>query len=298
MDEWSADFRNNWLWTDQRGLTNEELYDNNTSQQWMKAFASIHQNCISLLTISRSITEICCIPLFQDGNGWQYHVSLTIGHIHLPRIQCPSILSGQQLSWSALFQLQRRMRTESDPTVEGAPTPPRLAVSLGTLVVRNVARAGKYVLVGETVTEVTDYYVIVDVEHEDMPVWLVAPRMQLQKRLDNPFCPWNPVRHLPIFEGLLSKDDDCGYDCACILPSLRSLGRRTSDPEPPSFQVACELIRKTRTTVDPAALMLPRERALEFMDGEPLPNSFVAPLYSELGSKKDDTKANEQEGRR
>ncbi|KAK7750140.1 hypothetical protein SLS62_007889 [Diatrype stigma] len=282
-DEWSADWQNNWIRRGKESLTNEELYENTTTQQWMKALGSIQHRCISLLMIPRG-SDGCTIPLFEGGNGWQYQVRLAIGGHPLPRIRCPSVLTDQQLMAESLFQLERCIQTEPGPSAERAPTLPKLAAPLGRLWVRNNARYPDYFRTAEPVTEYTDYFVVVDVEHEDMPLWILAPRAQLQKRLDNASYPGTPVLPLPIFGGLMSKEDDSGYDCACIIPSLRSLGRRPPDPDATSFQDACELVRKTRAVIDPAALLLPEERVSEFMGGVSLPNTCVLQPYSELGS--------------
>ncbi len=145
------------------------------------------------------------------------------------------------------------------------------------------------------VTEDTDYFVVVDVDHEDMPLWLLAPRPQLQKRLDNKFYPGRPILPLPIFDGLFSKEGDCGYDCACILSSLHRIGSRPPEPDAPSFQEACELIRRTRAVVDPAALVLPKERERDYTGDQSIPDSLEFLPYSELGSPREETKGGKEE---
>ena len=289
-DEWTADWLNNWVERGERSATNEDLYKNATTQQWMKAFTSMRRNRISPLTRPR-LSGKCTIPLFQDGNGWQYQVRLIIADIPLPVIRCPSTLPGSQSCSSSLFSLVRRIQIEPGLAAEDAPTPPKLAVPLGKLIIRNNARgAGSP---RSYLTEYTDWSVVVDVEHEDMPLWLLAPRAQLQKRLDNPSYPIEPLRNLPIFDGLLQKEDDCEYDCACILSSLHRLGKSPPDPDAPSFQEACEMMRKTRATVDPAAILLPKERIQDFIGDEPLPDPFQRIPYSEVGSQEEETESKE-----
>jgi hypothetical protein len=146
---------------------------------------------------------------------------------------------------------------------------PNLCVTLGTLTVRNDARRG-YFPPG-FVTEHTDYYVFVDVGHQDLPVWILAPRPQLEGRLINPFYdPAHPIRHLPMFDGLLEQEGGgAGFDAGCVVSSLRRLGVRLSDDDSASaFRDACELLRKTRAIIDPVALLLPEKKEKEFLAGD------------------------------
>lgn len=270
-------------------MANEDLYKNAITQLWMKAFASMRRDRISLLTKPRG-PDSCIIPLFEDGNGWQYQIGLSITYISLPKIECPSTLRDGQLCSSSLFALARRIQVEPSPTAEGSPTPPKLAVPLGTLRIRGGRPRGPEL---GCMTEYTDYSVVVDVGHEDMPLWIVAPRAQLQKRLNNKFY-FEPIKNLPMFDGLLQKEDDCEYDCACILSSIHRLGKPPPDPDAPSFQDTCEMIRKTRATVDPAAIRLPMERIQDFVGDEPVENAFQLIPFSDIGSQQDEAESKEE----
>lgn len=90
-------------------------------------------------------------------------------------------------------------------------------------------------------TEFTDYQVVLDVESEAMPLWIMCSRRTLQERHDR----WSGRKpNLPIFRGLMGFEK-LGYDAACILDSVHRLA------DPPSFQEACDLVQRMRAVVDP-----------------------------------------------
>lgn len=95
-----------------------------------------------------------------------------------------------------------------------------------------------------------------------MPLWLLCSRRQLQERV---WEGWFPPQ-LPIFKGLI-KNEDYGYDVACILDSVHRLGAQ--GPDQPNFESACELVRKTHSVLDPAALRASKTKMEELM-GEPV----------------------------
>lgn len=93
----------------------------------------------------------------------------------------------------------------------------------------------------------------------------------MQQRLDNRVWHTSAPRQLPIFDGLLLTEDEVGYDCACILPSVRRLGTAPPEPDAPSFSEACGLVRTTRAIIDPAAVEQPREKIKDYIGGSPIP---------------------------
>ncbi len=277
-NEWTAAWHNNWYVKDEHSLTTDEVYNNVVTKFWMDALSRVNRNAISLLVEYR--TGSCRVPLFKDRNGWEYQIGLSIGHMDLPSIYCPNVSGSPPLA-VPLFELKARTQVPEAKATEQAPNIPKFAVQLGRLSIRNDARYPQSFTVPTTLTERTDYKVIVDVDSEDMPLWILAPRSQQQLRLSGPYTTWpNPTRPLPIFNGLL-ENDDIGYDCACILPPVRRLGTRPPDPDAPSFDKACELIRNTRATIDPAGLRFPRDKVKEFNGGVPLQSSSLR-SYSDL----------------
>ncbi|KAH8889247.1 hypothetical protein GQ53DRAFT_748345 [Thozetella sp. PMI_491] len=282
LHEWESDWHGGWIRKDDRSLPNDHFYENEVTQRWMQALSGVRRNAISLLLEPRGATDSCQIPLFKDGNGWEYHISLDIGRFKLPRIECPAI-SGDPFLAASLFELRARARGSENQPTDQTPAIPRFAVQLGILKVRSDARYPKHFSTPTTVTEATDYKVFVDVDSDDMPLWLLAPRSQLQARLNNPWWgPYHAIRQLPMFNGLL-ENDDCGYDCACILPSIRRLGSRPPNPDAPSFDEACQLIRATRAIIDPAGLLLTMDRVKDFNGGVPMQACRRVLPFSDLG---------------
>ena len=112
-------------------------------------------------------------------------------------------------------------------------------------------------------TEITDYTVVIDAAHEDLPVWLLVSRPILRDRAE-----YEGKDHpqLPVFKGLL-KDESYGYDSACIFRSVRDLAG------PTDFEEVCELVGKTRAAVDPGILNTAEEKMAE-LSGTTLPEEW------------------------
>lgn len=278
-NEWTAAWHNCWYVKAEDSLTNDQIYDSAVTQWWMDALTSVNRDAISLLVEYR--TGLCQLPLFKDKNGWEYQIGLSLGQMNLPSIYCPHVLATNSVA-APLFELKARMQApETARATEQAPALPRFAVQLGGLGIRNGARYPQSFTVPTTITEGTDYSVVVDVESKDLPLWILAPRSQQQLRVSGPYTSRShPKRPLPIFNGLL-ENDDVGYDCACILPSVRLLGNRPPSADGPSFDEACELIRKTRATIDPAGLRYPMDKVKEFNGGMPVPRRSQTNTYSD-----------------
>jgi hypothetical protein len=147
---------------------------------------------------------------------------------------------------------------------EEAPTPSsRLFIQIGRLEVRTKFRddddPGDDS--AEWTTEMTDFEVMLEAESDEMPVWIFAGQLQLQERIFGTDITGPDEPCLPIFDGLMI-DNDHVYDTACILPSIHRLGTSATDANAVTYEEACELVRKTRTVMDPLRIRI-SEKALE-----------------------------------
>lgn len=88
---------------------------------------------------------------------------------------------------------------------------------------------------------------MLDAESENMPLWIFCSRRMLRERYET-YGELNP--QLPIFNGTM-KNEDYGYDAACILESVHRLGGQ------PGLEEACEMMRKTRAVLDPDSMNAP-----------------------------------------
>ncbi|KAH8896967.1 hypothetical protein GQ53DRAFT_761036 [Thozetella sp. PMI_491] len=284
-NEWTADWHSCWYSKDERSFSNDHYYDNEVTQRWMRALSCVRRNSISVLVERRDRDGGCQIPLFKGTNGWEYSIGLDIGRMTLPSTRCPAVLGDSPHVAPSLFELKARSQDAVTSATGSAPPFPRFVVYLGVLGVRSDARYPQHFTVPTVLTETTDYKVVVDVDSDDMPLWILAPRSQQQLRLTGPYRSRpNPVHPLPMFNGLL-ENEDVGFDCACIIPSIRRLGVRPPGPGAPSYHEACELIQKTRAVIDPAALRLPVEKIANFNGGvslQKLQGPF--PSYADLPS--------------
>ncbi|KAK4209606.1 hypothetical protein QBC37DRAFT_391115 [Rhypophila decipiens] len=148
--------------------------------------------------------------------------------------------------------------------------PPRYAVYIGCLKVRTTTFRGLQLDLESLeepppVTEKTDWNVIIDVEDENYPVWIVASRQQLKDHYHDQGEDYEPLFPLPIFWGLMS-DESADYDCACILVSIHRLG--LDNPMAPDFSEVLDIIRSTRCIIDPVHHPLPPEQLTKYVNNE------------------------------
>ncbi|KAM7214401.1 hypothetical protein V8F06_010239 [Rhypophila decipiens] len=213
------------------------------------------------------------IPLFKDPeSGDEYHIDGNETP-NLPQITCPSIHAGSNPTASLLFLLQSR-DIPSSATQEFQPKqerkPPRYAVYIGCLKVRTTTFRGLQLDLESLeepppVTEKTDWNVIIDVEDENYPVWIVASRQQFKDHYHDQGEDYEPLFPLPIFRGLMS-DESADYDCACILDSIHRLG--LDNPMAPDFSEVLDIIRSTRCIIGPVHHPLPPEQLTKYVNNE------------------------------
>lgn len=258
IHEDNIDFNSDWVRMCEDSVSNEELYTERTTQAWLQTLANLSRQNIRAFYSSLHDIRRQCIPLFEAEDGDEYQISLWPS-TSLADITCPTDF---RKATSPLMMLRSRISVSLDD----CKTPiPKLVIQLGYLEVRT-----SYRLPGEDPdTEMTDYSVMVDVEHEDMPVWLFVSRQQLKDRMLAATFP-EPILPLPVFRGLM-QDEEKTYDTACILPSIRQLctaGEATKT----MFSEVCERVRATRCIVDPVVFVLPDDQFVKFEAGEPLDN--------------------------
>lgn len=93
----------------------------------------------------------------------------------------------------------------------------------GALAVRSVGRYLLYHDEESPLKELTDYYVMIDVESDTLSLWLLTSRRQLHDR-------YNVVKNVvpefcPIFKGqMLENGEGLGYDVACIMDLAQRIG--------------------------------------------------------------------------
>ncbi|CAG9982252.1 unnamed protein product [Clonostachys byssicola] len=207
--------------------------------------------------------ELRAIPLF-DADGDDYRINFT-SRATLYSVYCPTRLEGTDSNAAlSFFELTVRLSTGH----HAIPLPKHVA-HLGNLQVRTKAHGAKPRTKSELAkapycSEMTDYTIIVDIGHEDMPLWIVSPRGRLDIRagLEN-----LELRPMPIFDGsMVTEGGD--HDIACILPSIRDL---SLDPErrQAMYREACELVRQTRATVDPYEGIVHQKEIKGWFQAEP-----------------------------
>ncbi|CAG9947216.1 unnamed protein product [Clonostachys rosea f. rosea IK726] len=207
--------------------------------------------------------DLHAIPLF-DANGDDYRIDFT-SRATLYSVYCPTRLEGTDSNAAlSFFELSPRLSTgrHSLPL-------PKHVVHIGNLLVRTKAAGAKPRSKSELskapyCNDSTDYTVIVDVGHQDMPLWIVSSRARLDIRagLKN-----LTLRPMPIFDGSMATENG-DHDIACILPSIRHL---SLDPErrQAMYHEACELVRQTRATVDPYEAIVHQKEIKGWFQAEP-----------------------------
>ncbi len=244
--EFQMDFDNDWVKAFEDSVSNEQLYNDPQTQSRLLTLANLSRQTIRVLQDSRDFRDHL-IPLCDDESGDEYQIKL-FRTTSLAKIECPLSPVGYSTQPWPLMLLKGRIPALPE---EQRPPVPRLVVQLGCLEVRGISRWPG----DEPETEMTDFDVVVDVEHEDMPLWLFVSRQQLKDRiLDAGSC--EPNLPLPVFEGLM-RDGEKIYDSACLLPSIRQLGATKEARK--SFREVCERVRATRCIIDPIIFCLPNE---------------------------------------
>lgn len=242
------DWINGRVGNSEENRTNAQLYENEATQDWLKALSHLPMDGISTL-VAHPIHP-CRIPLFKDKDGDEYQIHLG-SPTSLPEAICTRFGDAPQPSAKFLFHLKG---CKPFPPSEDEQTRaiPKSIIHLGSLDVSTTSRYPDYIRIEDRVTERTDYDVVVDIEKEGMPLWLVTSRRRLDQRAEGVGY-MEPIPPLPIFDGLMG-DLESSYDAACILPSIQRLGTREQGLQESDFQLACDLVRKTRAIIDPVVI--------------------------------------------
>lgn len=270
----------NFMRSDELSKTNEQLLQDPGNRRWLRRLSALHRNDLPFLKIST--TANWKIPLFTDhATRDEYSLHLHIGtYVSLNKISCRSnwdAIPDSTTEWKRLgdplYEVRYRKSSTDNSSLTSEPALPNYIIALGKLAVRTRVREEWETLVGKDrnpPTEVTDYTVVIDAGHEDLPVWLLVSRPILRDRAE-----YEGKDHpqLPVFKGLL-KDDSYGYDSACIFRSIRDIAG------PTDFEQACELVRKTRAAVDPGILNTAEEKVSE-LSGTSLPEGWSKSWPSE-----------------
>lgn len=256
-----------------KSVANDELARRALTRTWLQKLSGLRRRDLPALEdpyLGGGRPGRPAVPLFAGG-GDEYQIKLHLGNF-LTGVRCPAADGDDdEVQWidsaDPLVRIRYRL-----PRPEGAPPPsepplPRFGIPLGNLAVRTRSRYPAHWLGEEPLTERTDYGVMLDPESDAMPLWLLCSRRRLQERVEENGC---DVPQLPIFEGLM-QNEDYGYDAACILDSVHRIGME--GPDRPTFEEACELVRKTRAVVDPGSLYASKAM-LEEIVGEALPEDF------------------------
>ncbi|CAH0057812.1 unnamed protein product [Clonostachys solani] len=251
------------------------------TQKCVKSYQTLSRDKAEKVLSAWHGPELRAIPLF-DANGDDYRINFT-SRATLYSVYCPTRLEGTDANAAlSFFELTPRLPTTGHHSLPL----PKHVVHLGNLQVRTKSHGAKPRSKSELseapyFNEMTDYTIIVDVGHQDMPLWIVSPRARLDIRagLKN-----LALRPLSIFDGsMATKSGD--HDIACILPSIRDL---SLDPErrQAMYREACELVRQTRATVDPYETMIHQNEIKGWFQAEPdtwpippAPISYVGILW-------------------
>ncbi|KAI7782161.1 hypothetical protein LA080_013837 [Diaporthe eres] len=192
IDTWPGE---DWLTTHiergDRSVSNEQLYNDSTSQQWLQRLAGLSRSDFHTLKFSPGRAFRSKVPLFQDQDtGDEYQIAM---------------------------YLYNRLGAEL----------PRFVIPLGPLAIRTEHRIPDPPSEFGPPTELTDYQVVINAENEAMPLWILCSRRTLKERHQ---AYGGRNRQLPIFKGLM-EHGQYGYDAACILDSVHRLRDRLSYEE-------------------------------------------------------------------
>ncbi len=105
---------------------------------------------------------------------------------------------------------------------------------------------------------------MLDVETDEMAVWLLRSRQQFTDREINP----HPILPLPIFQGLMYDEEIGHFDSACILSSIHRLGMQNT--ESPTAAEVYDLVRTTRGVRHPVICNVGHNQLEKLTNGQPL----------------------------
>lgn len=266
--------------SDELSKTNEQLLQDPGNRRWLHRLSALRPSDLPSLKVSTAANWK--IPLFKDVViGDEYSLHLHIGtYVSLNKISCrsnwdaiPDHPPGWKRLGDPLYQIRYRIPLTDEASHTSEPALPNYIIALGKLAVRTRAREECETLMSKErsrPTEITDYTIVIDAAHEDLPVWLLVSRPILRDRAE---CEGRDHPQLPVFKGLL-KDSSYGYDSACIFRSIRDIAG------PTDFEEVCELVRKSRAAVDPGLLNTAEEKMAE-LSGTPLPEGWSGGWLSE-----------------
>ncbi len=253
------DWYTNWVLEDEDSLTNTELRQDPAVQDCLQKLASLTRFDFPALDNIYSQLDGQRIPLFEDEDGDEYQIRLGI-HSSLPLISCPSNSGDDTFRPKCpLYQLRGLI---SEPLSSHPRVIPKYVIRLGQLEVRTSSRYPECYEEPETITECTDYEVMIDAESDDMPVWLFVSQPQLEDRLRS-FIYAKPISVPPVFRGSLLDGKSNFFDCACMLPSIRDL--RTVRPRGEMLEDACKLIQETRNVRFPGVIRQTDDQLEQFI---------------------------------
>ncbi len=235
---------------DEDSLTNNQLRQSPAVQACLQKLAGLTRSDFPALVNIYSQLDGQRIPLFEDENGDEYQIRLDIDS-SLPVIKCPSNSIDLPIFPKPTCPLYQLRSLISRPVLPDPRTIPSYVVRLGRLEIRTDSRSPECFNEPGTITEGTDYEIMIDAESEDMPVWLFVSQPQLEDRLQ-PFVYCDPISILPVFQGLLLDGNSFFYDSASILPSIRDLENISSTKE--TFKNVCKLIQETRSIKFPSVI--------------------------------------------
>lgn len=252
-------------------ISNEDLYNDPTTQQWQEKLAHLGRTDLPTLKFSRGHFTAVKIPLFHDEEtGDDYQIALHLSatgfweQMHqLVYAFCPK----EPVPFNAEVRPLVKILYHASPPemkIQQGVELPRFGIPLGTLTVRGTfrRREAKIMTDLDPNTEWTDYQVILDPEREAMPLWIMCSRRVFRERRQVVL-----PNNLPVFRGLM-QFEEYGYDAACILDSVHRLGRENRL----NYRDACELVERTRSLVDPVRSDATMEK-LEEIVGGPVPNT-------------------------
>lgn len=254
--DWACD----WVLMESDSVSNDTLRQDPEAQALMKRLAGLSLQDLPAIRTIYGPPYRLRIPLCEDLHGDEYQICIN-RFSSLPSIRCDSNPAEHCPSRFPLFQLRALL---PETSANDLPSIPKYVMPLGNLEVRGVSRYEDFFLDMDEcdrtpITERTDYDVMIGVDSEDMPVWLVVSQQSLSDREHTPGS-W-PELSLPIFRGLLRGDEKNYYDCACILNSIHDLN--TDQPKEAMFDELCDLIRKTRSTRYPITIEQTQDKARE-----------------------------------
>lgn len=264
---------------------NDELLKDPDSRRWLRKLSQLeHKDLPSLKVWTKGKPKI---PLFKDeSTGDEYQLHLEIGlQAGVAVIKCPKNLAPDPENpniWipraDPLFQVRNRLQP-ADASCHGPISHPEFIIPLGQLAVRTHFREKWQSLCSKDdppPTEFTDYLVVVDAGHKDLPVWIIASQLVLKDRMESR---GKDYPQLPVFRGAMGNDE-YGYDTACILRSIHDLPQR-------DFDQAHELVRNTRSVLDPRIMRIAAEKMAE-LSGTELRDDWDGVTPNEVVTAEDD----------